>query len=324
MKYNYFPKTSLMVSAISLGTMMFGGQTNEADSLSIMDYAFEHGVNFWDTANVYNQGESERIVGKAMQGRREDIFLATKVNGQMGGNQLLDRGLSRRNIISGLEESLKRLGTDYIDLYYLHAPDYQTDIEESLETMSTLVCAGKIRYIGVSNYAAWQIADMLAICDKRGYIAPVITQNVYNPITRSADAELLPFLAAHKLGMAIYNPIAAGLLAGKYNIESEPATDTRFANQKIYRDRYWSPENFAAVDKLAKIAEDEGISLIELAFKWCAGRPSVTSIISGVSKLSQIQQNITLLDGPGLSEKALAGCDEVWSALRGGHFPYMR
>lgn len=322
MQYNNLPGTSLKVSALSLGTMMFGGQTNEADSLAIMDYAFDQGVNFFDTANVYNQGESERIVGKGVKGRRNEIFLATKVNGQMGNN-LFDKGLSRRNIVAAVEASLKRLDTDYIDLYYMHAPDYETEIEESLATMTNLVQQGKIRYVGVSNFAAWQIADMLAVCDKRGYVAPVITQNVYNAITRGVEAELVPFMVKHKLGMAVYNPIAGGLLAGKHK-PGKPAADTRFANNQMYYDRYWSDENFVAVEKLMAIAQEYGMSIVQLAMKWCASRPGVISTISGVSKFSQIEQNIASLAGDALHADVLAACDDVWRSLAGTRFGYNR
>jgi aryl-alcohol dehydrogenase-like predicted oxidoreductase len=322
MRYNNLPGTNLKISALSLGTMMFGGQTNERDSIAIMDYAYENGVNFWDTANIYNQGESERIVGKALKDRRERIFLATKVSGKMGENPF-DRGLSRRNIVHSVDASLKRLDTDYIDLYYMHMPDYETEIEESLEAFTNLVRQGKIRYVGVSNYAAWQIADMLAICDKRGYIAPVITQNVYNAITRGAENELVPFLQKHKLGMAAYNPIAGGFLAGKHK-PGKPAENTRFANNSMYYDRYWSDENFAAVEKLAEIARNAGLSILQLAMRWCVSRPGVISIISGVSRLEQLIQNIASLDGDELCQETLRACDEVWRSLAGARFAYNR
>jgi len=322
MIYKNLPGTNIKISQVSLGTMMFGGQTNEADSMAIMDYAFEHEINFWDTANIYNEGECERVVGKGLKGRRERIILATKVNGPMGDNPF-DKGLSRRNILSAVDASLKRLDTDYIDLYYLHAPDYETKIEETMETMSGLVKAGKIRYIGVSNFAAWQVADILAICDKRGYVAPVISQNVYNAITRGVEPELVPFLQAHELGMAVYNPIAAGLLAGKHKAGA-PVGDTRFANNKMYYDRYWSDENFVAVEKLMAIAADSGMSILELAMKWCAGHSVVTTIISGVSKLEQLKQNIASLEGDALSQDVLDACDGVWHSLAGTRFAYNR
>ena len=322
MKYNNLNQTSLKVSSLCLGTMMFGGQTSETESLSIMDYAFEHGINFFDTANVYNQGESERIVGKGLIGRRNDIILATKVHGQMGKNPN-DSGLSRRNIVASVDASLKRLNTDYIDIYYMHAPDYQTSLEESLETMSSLVKAGKIRYIGVSNYAAWQIADILWTCDKRNYIPPVITQNVYNPITRGVETELIPFINVHNIGMAIYNPIAGGLLAGKHK-PGIPAENTRFSNNKAYFDRYWSDENFMAVENLTKVADEYRMSILQLAMKWCMAQKSVTSIITGVSRLSQLEQNITSVEGEPLDNKILKQCDEIWNSLAGTRFGYNR
>ena len=322
MLYNRLPGTSLKVSALSLGTMMFGGQTDLNESLAIMNCAYDNGVNFWDTANVYNQGESERIVGMALGSHRDKIIVATKVCGQMGENPL-DAGLSRRNIRAAADASLKRLNTDYIDLYYMHSPDYETDLEETLEAMNELIVRGKILYIGVSNYSAWQISDMLAICDKRGYVAPVISQNVYNLITRGTEAELVPCLIKHNIGMTVYNPIAGGMLAGKHK-PGTPAENTRFAMNKIYLSRYWSDENFAAIDELTKIAQDAGLSILELALRWCVAQPSVTSIISGVSKLPQLEQNIAAIDGPALSDDTLTACDEVWVSLAGTRFAYYR
>ena len=322
MTYNLLKGTSLKVSAVSLGTMMFGAQTSEADALTIMDYAYTNGVNFWDTANSYNQGKSEVIVGKALKGRREDIILATKVANPVGDG-MNSKGLSRRAILSACDASLKRLDTDYIDIYYLHTPDYDTSIEETMWTMDSLVKAGKIRYIGVSNYAAWQVADILALCDKRGYVAPVITQNVYNCITRGIESELVPFVKAHNLSMAVYNPIAGGMLTGKQK-PGAPAENTRFANIATYYNRYWSDENFTAVEALSKIAAENGISLLELAMKWCAGHDHVTSVISGVSKLAQLEQNLAVVEGEPLSRDVLEACDGVWHSLAGTRFAYNR
>ena len=322
MKYNNLPKTSLKVSQLCLGTMMFGGQTDEAESLRIMDYAYEHGVNFIDTANAYNGGESEKIIGKWLGGRRDGVILATKVRIPVGEG--LNRGgLNRRSILSAVEASLKRLNTDYIDIYYMHAPDYETSLEESLDTMSGLVRSGNIRYYGVSNYAAWQIADMLAICDKRNYIAPVITQNVCNLLTRGIESELVPFLKAHEMGLAVYNPIAGGLLSGKHR-PGEPAENTRFYGNPGYYDRYWSDENFAAVEKLTRIASERGLSLLGLALKWCAAQTHITSVITGVSRLSQAEQNLASVEGDPLDAGAFEKCDEVWYSLAGKRFSYFR
>ncbi|MCL1818025.1 MAG: aldo/keto reductase [Spirochaetaceae bacterium] len=322
MEYTNLPGTSLKISRVCLGTMLFGGQTSEADSLKIMDYAFEQGINHFDTANIYLQGEGEKIVGKALKGRRNSIILASKVCNQMGENPN-DAGLSRRHILSAVEASLKRLDTDYIDLYYQHAPDNETALEETLDAMSGLVRSGKIRYYGVSNYPAWQIADMLAVCDKRGFLPPIVTQNVYNLLTRGIEDELAPFLKAHGMGMIVYNPIAGGMLAGKHK-PGTPAENTRFWKNKMYLDRYWMDENFKAVETLAKIASDHGMSLLRLAMKWCLQQECVTSVLSGVSRLEQLQQNIDSVSGAPLGQEVLSKCDEVWRGLVGNRFNYIR
>jgi aryl-alcohol dehydrogenase-like predicted oxidoreductase len=301
---------------------MLGSQTNEDESLKILDYAISNGINFWDTADNYNQGKGERIISRALEGRRDQIFLATKVCCQMG-EDINSSGLSRRHILSAVKDSLLRLRTDYIDLYYMHIPDVNTEIEETLDTMSQLVRTGLIRYYGISNYPAWQIADMLAICDKKGYIAPIITQNVYNIITRSIESELVPFLKAHKMGLAVYNPLAGGLLTGKHRYE-KPEENTRFINNAMYQERYWKPENFEAIEKLKNISNEVGISLAELALKWCISRAGVTSTIVGVSKISQLEQNLKAVEGRELDKETLKACDEVWGILAGKSFGYIR
>jgi len=322
MKYNNLTGTSVKISQISLGTMMFGGQTSEEDSFKIMDYAYEQGINFFDTANIYNGGESERIVGKWLKGKRDGIILSTKVCGQMGDG-LNNAGLSRRNILSAADASLKRLGADYIDIYFMHMPDYETSFEESLETMSGLVKSGKVRYVGISNFAAWQIADMLAICDKRSYVPPSVTQNVHNLITRNAETELVPFLTAHNMGMVVFNPLAAGLLTGKHK-RGQPAADTRFSNSELYYNRYWSDENFAAVEKLERIADKHGLSILELAMKWCVCQEFTTSVITGVSRLSQLEQNLSVVEGDPLIGEIINECDEVWRSLVSDRFQYFK
>jgi aryl-alcohol dehydrogenase-like predicted oxidoreductase len=322
MEYNNLPGTGVKVSKLSLGTMMFGGQTGEAEALSIMDYCYEQGLNFWDTADVYNAGESERIVGKALKGRREDIVLATKVFYAFG-DKLNNRGLNRRHIMESIDGSLRRLNTDYVDLYYMHAPDYESSLEETLDTLSCLVRSGKVRYLGVSNFASWQIADILGLCELKGFVKPVISQNIYNLLLRDVEQELMPCLAAHKMGMAVYNPIAGGFLTGKYK-NRETGTNTRFANQKNYVDRYWSEANFAAVEKFEAIAGEQGIGLLELALRWCINRLSVNTLVSGVSRLEQIKANIAALETSALAPEAVAACDEVWNAMTGKRFAYNR
>ena len=322
MEFRTLGRSGVKVSPLCLGAMNFGGPTAEEESIQIINRALDGGINFIDTANVYNNGESERITGKGIRGRRDQVVLATKVRGRMGEDPNSE-GLSRRNILSSLDNSLKRLNTDYVDLYYLHAPDDLTALEETMETMSGLVQRGKIRYIGVSNYAAWQIADIMAICDKRGYVAPVITQNVYNVLTRGIEPELVPCIQAHPMGLAVYNPIAGGLLSGKHKM-GQPESNTRFALNATYADRYWSEENFAAIASLEELARQEGISLLALALKWCDAQSAVTSIIMGVSRLAQLEQNAAALTGEPLSARTLARCDEIWAGLAGTRFRYNR
>jgi aryl-alcohol dehydrogenase-like predicted oxidoreductase len=322
MEYNNLPGTSVKVSRMCLGTMMFDDQTSEADSLAIIDYALDAGINFIDTAASYVEGGGEKIIGKGLTGRREKVIIATKIFYPVS-NELNDNGLNRRHIIASTDASLKRLRTDYIDLMYMHAPDYNTELEETLDTFTTLIRAGKIRYLGVSNFAAWQIADILALCDRRGYIKPIISQNVYNALIRDVERELLPCLKAHKMGMAAYNPIAAGLLSGKYK-SREIMENTRFANKKLYYDRYWTDKNFKAVEQLSALADKYGLSLLELAFRWCNSRPGITAVISGVSRVEQVRQNIQLFNQPVLAEEILKACDTVWEEMEGKTFLYNR
>lgn len=318
----HLANAGIPLSALTLGTMTFGGQTDEGESLRIMDRALERGVFAWDTANVYNQGESERIVGKAMKGRRDRVILSTKVCGQMGPDPL-DQGLSRRHMLAAAEDSLRRLQTDYIDIYYFHRPDYHTPVEESLSAMDSLIRSGKVRYFGVSNFAAWQIADALHLGRARGFDRPVITQNVYNLLTRGVEDELLPFLRAHPMGLAVYNPLAGGLLAGKHQAEA-PLKDSRFALNEGYYRRYWSQENFDALARLREIAGAAGLSLLQLSYRWLAGQPQVSTIICGVSSLGQFDQNLSLLDGPPLGQPTLEACDRLWDQLKGTRFRYNR
>ena len=326
MEYRKMPGTGLELSVLSLGAMQFGGQTSEADSLAIMDFAFEHGINVIDTANSYVGGESEKVVGKGLKGRRDKIILSTKVGNRTGTGSNTS-GLGRRHVLAAVDASLKRLDTDYIDIYYMHMPDYDTTPEETMETMNTIVKAGKVRYLGVSNFAAWQMADILGICERRGYVPLVICQNVYNLITRGIEAELIPFLKTHTMGMFVYNPIAAGLLSGKHN-PGVPAQGTRFSDghkqANLYYGRYWTDENFAAVEKLKKIAGEHGMNILQLAMKWCAQHRITTSVITGVSRLSQLEQNIAALEGEPLDSKILEQCDEVWRSLAGNRFAYNR
>ena len=277
MQYTILRGTGLHVSRICLGTMMFGQSIDEKDGAQIVDYAMEKGVNFFDTADIYTGGRSETILGKALKGRRDEVILASKV-GFAASEERNDTGLSRRHILQSVERSLKRLDTDYLDLYYLHCPDGVTPMDETLSTMDKLVRDGKIRYVAVSNHAAWEICQQKWLCRQYGWTAPCVSQNVYNVITRGLERELAPFLRAYDMGMVIYNPIAGGLLAGKHKY-GQPASDTRFAWNQEYYDRYWNEANFHALDALTDLAAENGLSILQLALKWCVQQPCVDAVI---------------------------------------------
>lgn len=322
MKYRSLPQTQLELSEMSLGTMTFGDQTDPKESERILDYALDQGINLIDTANVYTGGRSETIIGNWQKGKRDRFLLATKVFFPTS-NHPNDKGLSRHHILHAVDESLKRLQTDYIDIYYMHAPDYQTSLEESLDAMDSLVQSGKIRYIGISNHAAWQMADIDAICKEHHMIPPVITQNVYNLLTRGIEAEFTDYLAAHPKAMTVYNPIAGGLLTGKHAF-STITKNTRFDDNPGYQDRYWNKDNFDAIQKLTQLAAHYDMSLLEFSMKWCLSNPHVTTVLSGVSKLSQLEQNIASIEGSPFPKEAHTACDELWDELTGHRFKYNR
>ena len=322
MQYRYLSSTGLKVSALCLGTMTFGGQTSEADSLDILACALDQGVNFIDTANIYTQGASEQIIGKALLGKRQNVILATKTGGPTGRlpNQ---SGLSRRQILQSVEDSLRRLQTDYIDILYYHFPDNQTAQEEYLQAAFDLVRSGKIRYWGVSNFSAWQCCELLYKAKALGGIAPCVSENVYSAINRGIEDELVPFLKTHNMGLTAFNPLAGGLLTGKHSREHY-TEGTRFALEKGYAKRYWNDGNFDAVDVLNKLAEENGMTMVELSYKWLLSKDWVTAIICGVSKLSQFQENATYFDSAPMDSALAEKCGEAWSMIHGSYFNYHR
>ena len=316
MEFRNLPKTGLRVSRLAFGTMTFGAQTDEATAQRIMDCCLDAGINFIDTANVYNGGAAETIVGKTLRGRRDKVILASKVRGKMG-DAPDETGLSRSAILKAIDASLARLGTDYLDLYYLHQPDYDSPIEETLETMEELVRAGKVRFPAISNYAAWQVAEILWICEERGYHPYFISQPMYNLIARGIEDEYIPFCQRFGVAVVPYNPLAGGLLTGKHSKQGAPTPGTRFDGNKMYQDRYWLDDDFAAVEDLRSIAAEAGKTLVELALQWLLTQPAVDSIILGASRLEQLQENLKAADGPRLDKSVLERCDAVWKRLRG-------
>jgi aryl-alcohol dehydrogenase-like predicted oxidoreductase len=295
--------------------MTFGAQVDEASALRIFDRALDGGINFFDTANVYNKGESETIVGKAIKGRRDKIVLASKVYGKMG-DASDESGLSRAAIHKGIDDSLRRLGTDYLDLYYLHQPDYDIRLDETLAAMDELVRAGKVRYPAASNYAAWQMTQMLAIAGKQGYRPAVVTQPMYNMVARGVEQEYVPMCKEFGVSMVVYNPLAGGLLTGKQKREA-PLAGTRFDNNQLYLSRYWYDAYFDAVHELAVIARNAGRSLVSLALNWLLHHTATDCVILGASRLEQLEENLKSIDEGALPPETVAACDGVWAKLRG-------
>jgi len=316
MEFRTLGRTDLKVSRLSIGTMTFGSQVSEADAIRMMDRCLEHGINFVDTANVYNNGLAETITGKSLKGRRHNVVLATKVRGKMG-EEPEDVGLTRAAIRRAIDGSLKRLQTDVVDLYYMHLPDWNTPIQESLAAMDELVREGKVRYPAASNYSAWQICQMLWLSENHGYTPPTVSQPMYNLLARGIEQEFLAFCKEYNVAVVPYNPLAGGLLTGKHSAQEGPPAGTRFHDNKMYLDRYWHPALFSAVEKLSAIAQREGMSLVALAFRWLLAQPLVDSIILGATRLEQIDENVKACQGPLLSEQVLNECEGVWTELRG-------
>jgi aryl-alcohol dehydrogenase-like predicted oxidoreductase len=318
-------RTGLKVSEICLGTMTFGMQCDEAASFAIMDTAFEQGIDFFDTADGYPMGgtlatvgSTETIVGKWLKGRRDKIVLATKCWVPMGPGAN-DRGLSRKHIFDAVEASLRRLQTDYIDLYQAHSPDPDTPLDETMRAYDDLVRQGKVRYLGCSNFKAWLLASALWISDKHGYARFDCHQPRYNILFREIENELLPLCHHEGVGVIAYNPLAGGFLTGKYQAQAAPAKETRFGflsgpAQSIYHKRYWQDAQFAAVDHLQKFFEPRNKSLTHVAIAWVLAQPDVTSAIVGATSSAQLKQSVPATEMT-LDSEELEVCDDIWFQL---------
>jgi 1-deoxyxylulose-5-phosphate synthase len=316
-QYKKLGRTGLKVSAIGIGTMFFGTQVNEVEAINILDVAFDNGINLFDTANAYTGGQSEEIVGKVIKNKRHSIVLATKVGHKQGAGPN-DYGLSHEHVMLAVENSLKRLGTDYIDIYYAHTPDYYTPIEETLRAFDILVKQGKVRYIACSNIRAWQLIKSLWVSDKYNLARFDCIQSVYNLLTRDIEYELLPCCAGEGVGVTVFNPLAAGLLTGKYDLNQPPAPDNRFGRERTgsqERDMYWSLANFQAVAHLKKIADAHSRNLTQFSLAWIINNPLISSAIVGASVAKQLEKNIMAVDIKLTAEENKA-CDNVWTELR--------
>lgn len=321
MEYRTLGGTGLKISRVGFGAMTFGAQVDNGTAHRMIDRCLDLGVNFLDTANAYNAGRSESILGQTLASRRKDVILATKVGMRLDG--LPDEsGLSRTAVQKAVESSLKRLGTDYLDFCYLHQPDHNTPIEDTLAAMDELVRAGKIRYPAVSNYAAWEVVEIHCISKRKNYKPPYVSQVMYNLIARGIEDEYLPFSQRFGVATIAYNPLAGGLLTGKHRPEGPPKPGTRFEKSQIYLNRYWHADYFAAVEELGKIARDAGKSLVELALQWLLSR-DVDVVLLGASRMEQLEENLNACGEAQLTAEVLKRCDDVWHHLRGASPQYI-
>jgi aryl-alcohol dehydrogenase-like predicted oxidoreductase len=298
MEYRSLGRTGVKVSALCLGCMMFGGKTAPEDSYGIIDRALDAGINFIDTANVYSIGRSEEVTGEALKrnGKRQDIVLATKVHGQMGEgpNQM---GNTRRHVIEQCDASLRRLQTDYIDLYQIHRPDPSIPIDETLRALDDLIRAGKVRYIGSSTYAAWQLVESLWVAKELGLNRFICEQPPYNLLDRRIERELLPMARTYGFAVIPWSPLGGGLLSGKYKRGEEPPEGARFADASnpLYRRRL-NDRIYDVVDGLREMAEAKGVTMSQLALAWVMQQPGVTSPIIGPRTMEQFEDNMGAFD----------------------------
>jgi len=318
-------RTGLRVPPLCLGTMTFGLQCDEATSFAILDRASSGGIDFIDTADVYplgggldTVGRTEEIVGKWMKarGNRDRVILATKCAGGMGPGAN-DNGISRYHILKAVDESLRRLQTDVIDLYQVHSFDPRTPIDETLRAMDDLVRWGKVRYVGCSNYPAWRLSEALMASERLGISRYDCLQPRYNLLYREIETELLPLCRSQGLGVIVYNPLAGGFLSGKYHKGDEPLEGTRFTlgtAARTYQNRYWQDALFDAVDALRPVAEGRGLALASVAVAWVIAQHGITSAIVGASRPEQLDAALAAVDLE-MDDGLRAACDAAWWSL---------
>ena len=291
MEFRRIGRSGLKVSEVGLGGNNFGWWADEAASAPVINAALDSGINFIDTADMYDRGHSEEYLGRALKGKRQRVIIATKFGLPMGDGPN-ERGGSRHYILRAVEDSLRRLQTDYIDLYYIHTADPSTPMEETLSTLDGLVKSGKVRYVGVSNHAAWQVDNALWISETR-HLAPfVVVQQQYSLLAREIEKELVPCCQAHGLGVIPYSPLANGLLTGKYQKGQEAPKDSRLGMSNPMFKRVLDGANWERLSKLETFAKDRGHTLGELAIAWLLARPWLSSVIAGARKPEQVTANI--------------------------------
>ena len=298
MKYRTLGRSGVKVSEVGLGTDQFGGRVDKATVKQIIGVALDHGINFVDTADIYGRGLSETHIGEAIQGHRDELVIATKGRMPMGDGPN-DQGASRYHLMNALEASLRRLQVDHVDLYQIHAIDDSTPLEETMRTLEAMVRSGKVRYIGASNYMAWQICRCNDIAERFGSEPLITIQPHYHLLEREVERETLPYCRAFGIGVLPYFPLAAGFLTGRYTQGAEPPPDTRAAGPgfaRKYLDRYATDENYGIVARLTAFARKREHTLVELAIAWLLGEPMVSSVIAGVSSVAHVVPNAGAAD----------------------------
>ncbi|MDQ3328171.1 MAG: aldo/keto reductase [Chloroflexota bacterium] len=303
----------MQVSELCLGCMMFGGRTEDDDSADIIDRFLDAGGNFLDTANVYTRGRSEEATGKALKrnGKRDKVVLATKVHGAMADDDPNAQGNSRRHIIEQCEASLRRLQTDYIDLYQIHRPDSQIPIDETLRALDDLIRAGKVRYVGTSTYAAWQLVEALWVAKELGLNRFVCEQPPYHLLDRRIERELVPFAQTYGFGIIPWSPLAGGFLTGKYQRGGELPADSRYGQQPQRGGRDTLVEAaFDVLDVVEKLAKKQGCSPSQIALAWVKDQPAITSPIIGPRTMEQLEDNLAAANVQ-LAEKEMDQLNEV-------------
>lgn len=295
MDYKSLGRTGAKVSPLCLGCMNFGSSTNEEDSIAIMHRALDAGINFWDTADVYSGTESEVVVGKALEGKRDQVFLATKVHGKVGEGPN-DQGNSRLHIIKGCEDSLRRLNVDHIDLYQIHRPQSSVPIDETLRALDDLVRAGKVRYIGTSTFSAYQLVESLWESEKLGINRFVSEQPPYNLLDRRIERELLPFCEKYGFGVIPWSPLAGGMLTGKYRRGEEGPEGSRYQGGKFRSGEPINEPTWDVIEGVRSLAQEKAVPMDAYALAWVAAQKTITSPIIGPRTMEQLEENLKALD----------------------------
>ena len=297
MEYVSLGRTGVQVSRLCLGCMMFGWRTSEEESFVIIDRAIDGGINFLDTANIYGRGGSEEVVGKALRrnGKRGNIVLASKFHHRMDDHDLNSWGNSRRHIIQQCDASLRRLQTDYIDLYQIHRPQSSVPMDETLRALDDLIRAGKVRYAGSSTFAAWQVMESFWISKELGLNRLVSEQPPYNMLDRRIERELIPMAQTYGLALLPWSPLAAGFLTGKYEEHQPRPTDARLHEENSWYNRHFKQRAFQVVEEVKTLAGKKGCTPAQLALAWCLHRPGITSPIIGPRTLDQLEDNLKAL-----------------------------